>query len=218
VSVRISTSTRISPLLPGSDGLSRWKEADSTNRVSALFFHSLCLGRTDVQGERGGCAIDIYQFLDENGIKYERQDHPAVFTVEEARRLVPPLPGAKTKNLFLRDRKGRRHFLVVVGYGKAVDLKALTALLGVSKLGFASPERLQRYLGVTPGAVSIMGVVNDSRREVEVIVDRDLWDARAFQCHPLVNTSTLVISRDHLQRFLDATGHQVRVLDVPSRD
>jgi Ala-tRNA(Pro) deacylase len=141
-----------------------------------------------------------------------------VFTVEEALRLVPPLPGAKTKNLFLRDRKGLRHFLVVVGYGKAVDLKALTSLLGVSKLGFASPARLQRYLGVTPGAVSIMGVVNDSHREVEVIVDKDLWDARAFQCHPLVNTSTLVISRDHLQRFLDATGHQVHVLDVPSRD
>ena len=67
---------------------------------------------------------DIYAFLTQNDIAYQRQDHPAVFTCEEALRLVPPLPGAKTKNLFLRDRKGRRHFLVVVGYEKAVDLKA----------------------------------------------------------------------------------------------
>ena len=162
--------------------------------------------------------VDIYQFLAEHGIEYQRQDHPPVFTVEEALRLVPPLPGARTKNLFLRDRKGRRHFLVVVGYEKAADLKALTSLLGVSKLGFASPDRLQRYLGVDPGSVSILGVMNDTRCEVEVIVDKDLWQADAFQCHPLVNTSTLVISRDHLHRFLDATGHKVRLLEVPGRD
>ena len=161
---------------------------------------------------------DIYSFLKRHGIAYERQDHPAVFTVAQARRLVPPLPGAKTKNLFLRDRKGERHFLVVVGYEKAVDLKAMSSVLGVSKLGFASPERLQRYLGVDPGAVSILGVVNDARGDVEVIVDRVLWQANAFQCHPLVNTSTLVISRADIKRFLDATGHQVRIVDVPGRD
>ena len=161
--------------------------------------------------------MDIYRFLDDHDIEYERHDHPAVFTCEEAERLVPPMPGAKTKNLFLRDRKGRRHLLVVVGYEKAVDLKALTSLLGVSKLGFASPARLERYLGVEPGSVSILGLVNDVNQEVEVIVDRDLWEAEAFRCHPLVNTSTLVISRDDLQRFLEITGHRVRTLDVPGR-
>jgi Ala-tRNA(Pro) deacylase len=84
--------------------------------------------------------MDIYQFLADHDIEYERHDHPPVFTCEEAIRLVPPLPAAKTKNLFLRDRKGGRHFLVAVGYEKAVDLKALASLLGVSKLGFASAE------------------------------------------------------------------------------
>ena len=128
-----------------------------------------------------------------------------------------PLPAAKTKNLFLRDRRGRRHFLVTVGYEKAVDLKALASFLGVSKLGFASVDRLQRYLGVDPGSVSILGVVNDVNRAVEVIVDEDLWVAKAFQCHPLVNTSTLVISRDDIQRILEITGHPARVLNVPSR-
>lgn len=161
--------------------------------------------------------MKIYQFLAEHGIEYERHDHPPVFTCEEAERLVPPMPAAKTKNLFLRDRKGRRHFLVVVGYEKAVDLKALTSLLGVSKLGFASPARLEKYLGVDPGSVSILGLVNDVDGEVEVVVDEDLWEAEALRCHPLVNTSTLVIAREDMQRFLDLTGHRVRVLDVPGR-
>ena len=161
--------------------------------------------------------VDLYQFLDAHQIEYERHDHPPVFTCEEAERLVPDMPAAKTKNLFLRDRKGRRHFLVVVGYEKAVDLKALTSLLGVRKLGFASPERLKRYLGVDTGSVSILGLMNDADQAVEVIVDEGLWDAEAFRCHPLVNTSTLAISRDDIQRFLEITGHEVRILDVPGR-
>ena len=161
--------------------------------------------------------MDIYQFLADHDIEYERHDHPPVFTCEEAERLVPDMPAAKTKNLFLRDRKGRRHFLVVVGYEKAVDLKGLTSLLGVRKLGFASPERLKRYLGVDPGSVSVLGLVNDVSQAVEVIVDEGLWGAEAFRCHPLVNTSTLAISRNDVQRFMEITGHQVRILDVPGR-
>ena len=161
--------------------------------------------------------MDIYQFLTDHDIGYERHDHPPVFTCEEAERLVPDMPAAKTKNLFLRDRKGRRHFLVVVGYEKAVDLKALCPLLGASKLGFASPERLKKYLGVEPGSVSVLGLVNDVGQEVEVIVDEGLWRADALRCHPLVNTSTLVISRDGIRHFLEVTGHQVRILDVPNR-
>ena len=160
---------------------------------------------------------DIYKFLADHNIVYERHDHPPVFTTAEANRLVPPLPAAKTKNLFLRDRKGQRHFLVVVGYEKVVDLKALTSLLGVKKLGFASPQRLRKYLGLDPGAVSILGVVNDLDRAVEVIVDQKLWKAKSLRCHPLVNTSTLVISRDDIERLLEITGHQVRRLNVPSR-
>ncbi len=159
--------------------------------------------------------MDIYRFLGENNIPYERYDHPPVFTCEEAERLVPELPAAKTKNLFLRDKKGRRHFLVVVGYEKVVDLKGLSSLLGVSKLSLASSERLNRFLGVDPGAVTILGVVNDVQREVDVIVDEDLWASEAFRCHPLVNTSTLVISKENLERLLRITGHEVHTLRVP---
>ena len=161
--------------------------------------------------------MDIYRFLREHGIDYERYNHPAVFTVEEALRLVPSLPAAKTKNLFLKDRKGRRHFLVVVGYEKQVDLKALASVCGMGRLQLDSPDRLKRCLGVDPGAVSVLGLANDPDGAVEVVVDEALWEVATFQCHPLVNTSTLVISKVGLERFLDATGHAVRVLDVPSK-
>jgi Ala-tRNA(Pro) deacylase len=159
--------------------------------------------------------VAFYKFLADHQVKFERHDHPPVFTVEDVNRLVPPLPAAKTKNLFLRDNKGKRHFLVVVPDEKRVDLKALPGLLESSRLRFGSPDRLKKYLGVDPGSVSLLAVVNDLGNAVEVIMDKKLWQSEAFQFHPLVNTSTLVISRDNLQRFLDNTGHKIQILDVP---
>jgi len=160
---------------------------------------------------------DLFSVLEEHDIAFERTDHPAVFTVEEARRLVPRLPATPTKNLFLRDQKGARHFLVVVGHDKAVDLKALAPVIGSSKLSLGSPERLKTRLGIEPGAVSLLALVNDPAHAVEVFIDRALWQADALQCHPLVNTATLVIARDGIERFLQATGHAFRVVDVPGR-
>ena len=164
--------------------------------------------------------MDIYQFLAEHNISYERYDHPPVFTCEESNRLCPPMPeyAAKTKNLFLRDKKGRRHFLVTVEAQKRVNVKALQAVLGVEKLSFASEKRLEKYLGLTPGAVTILGVVNDAVGDVEVVVDDAVWNADAVCCHPLVNTSTLVISKVNIKRFLEITGHDVRVLQIPNKD
>ena len=160
---------------------------------------------------------DIYKFLEKHQIQYERHDHPPVYTVEDVDRLVPPLPAAKTKNLFFCDSKGRRHFLVVVQGHKRIDIKALTNLLGSGKLRFGSSNRLKKYLGVDPGSVTILAVINDTENTVEVIVDRALWTSEAFQFHPLVNTSTLVISRDNLKHFLDKTGHKAQILDVPGQ-
>ena len=159
---------------------------------------------------------DFYQFLAENGIEYERHDHPAVYTVEEADRLVPKLPGAKTKNLFLRDDKGKRHFLVLVPSDKRVNLKALKEVLGIKRISFASPERLKKHLGIEPGAVSLLAVYNDADNKVEVFMDRDLWAAETFLFHPLVNTSTLVIKKRDIERFLEATGHDLNIVEVPT--
>ena len=158
---------------------------------------------------------DFFEFLDTHDIAYVRHDHPAVYTVEEADRLVPDLPGAKTKNLFLRDDKGKRHFLVLVPSDKRVNLKALKNVLGVKRISFGSPERLKKHLGIEPGAVSLLAVYNDDKQAVEVFMDRDLWAADTFLFHPLVNTSTLVVKKKDIERFLEATGHELNVVDIP---
>ena len=159
--------------------------------------------------------MDLALFLSKHGIHPVRHEHPPVMTVEESLRLVPKLPGAKTKNLFLRDKKGRRHFLVTVPHDVAVDLGALGASLGVGGVGFASAERLQKHLGIKPGSVSLLGLVNDEAHAVEFVIDRLLWEAEAVQAHPLTNTATMVVAHADLERFLAATGHAPRVIDVP---
>lgn len=159
---------------------------------------------------------DIHNFLQENGIEYLSFEHPAVYTCEEADRLCPEMPGVGTKNLFLRDKDGKRHFLVVVGKNKNVDLKKLKEMFGVSKLGFASEERLQKYLGLKPGSVTLLGVINDTAGAVEVFIDAEIWN-KPLQCHPLVNTATLVIEPEGIKCFLEKTGHEAKVIEVPGR-
>ena len=110
----------------------------------------------------------IYSLLDRLAIPYQRIDHPPVFTCEEASRLLPDLPAAKTKNLFLRDPKSERLFLVVSPEESRVDLKALAARLGVKRLSFGSPERLEAVLGLTPGSVTLLAMVRDSERATSI--------------------------------------------------
>jgi Ala-tRNA(Pro) deacylase len=159
--------------------------------------------------------MDLDSFLRRHGIDPPRHEHPAVMTCEEAERLVPRLPGAKSKNLFLRDKKGLRHLLVTVPPELAVDLNALGAALGVGRLGFASSERLLRHLAIAPGSVSLLALMNDRASAVEFVIDRALWEAPAIQAHPLVNTATMVLAHADLERFLTATGHAPRITDVP---
>jgi len=156
----------------------------------------------------------IYEFLRNNGIEYSSYNHPAVFTVEEANRLVPDLPGIHTKNLFLRDKKAAQFFLLVCGDDKQVDLKQLSAQIGVKNLSLASDERLQQNLGITPGAVSILALVNDSSGKVQLLIDEDVKKAAAITAHPLVNTATLVLEQAALQKFLEIIAHSVRVVTL----
>jgi Ala-tRNA(Pro) deacylase len=162
--------------------------------------------------------MDLDAFLREHHIAASRFDHAAVMTVEESERLVPKLPGIKTKNLFLRDKKGARHFLVTVAHDRAVDLNALGAALAAGRLGFASPERLQKHLRITPGSVSLLALINDEAGAVEFVIDRALWDADAVQAHPLINTATMVLAHAELERFVAATGHMPQVIDVPASE
>jgi Ala-tRNA(Pro) deacylase len=146
-------------------------------------------------------------YLDTNHFAYERIEHPAVFTCAEAQTHRPSLPAVSTKNLFLCDKKKRHYFLAVTDCEKTVRLDALKAQLGVSHLRFGSEEDLMRLLGVRRGSVTMMGLVNDTEHQVALCIDDEIWDGEQFLCHPLVNTATLVLSKEELERFLALTGH-----------
>ncbi|MGL4775823.1 MAG: prolyl-tRNA synthetase associated domain-containing protein [Aeromonas veronii] len=158
----------------------------------------------------------IYSLLEQLAIPYQRFDHPPVFTCEEASKLLPDLPAAKTKNLFLRDPKSERLFLVVSPEEHRVDLKALATALGVKRLSFGSPERLNAVLGLTPGSVTLLAMVGDREKAVELVVDEAIWQAEQVQCHPLVNTATLIIRLDDVRRLLTHLDREAIVMRLPA--
>ena len=156
----------------------------------------------------------VYGRLAELGIVYERHEHPPVPTVEDAERYWSGIEATHCKNLFLRNQKGNRHYLVVLLHSKKADLRAVANQIGDGKLSFASPERLQTHLGLTPGSVSPFGLINDHAHAVRVVLDRDLKSAERVSFHPNVNTRTLVISRGDFERFLAACGNPVQFVTV----
>ena len=158
---------------------------------------------------------ELYHFLDEHQISYEKFDHSPVYTVEESKKLSPAMSGGKTKNLFVRDKKGKHHILLTLEQDKRVDLKKISEFIGYGRLSFCSPERLLKYLGVEPGSVSLLGILNDQAGEVEILIDEDLWKEQYLLCHPLVNTSTLRLGREELVKLFQLSGHPFRLLPIP---
>jgi Ala-tRNA(Pro) deacylase len=156
----------------------------------------------------------IYSLLDSLGIQYERYDHAPVFTCEEADAEVPNHSAVQTKNLFLRDKRGRRHVLLVTSCEKAVDIKQFAGTVDAGHLSFGSPERLMKYLGVTPGSVTVLGLMNDVEHGVELYVDEEVWRTPEWRCHPLINSVTLILSRESIERFLAHTGHTARIVEL----
>jgi Ala-tRNA(Pro) deacylase len=154
----------------------------------------------------------VYETLERLEIAYVKHEHPPVYTVEEAEQHWGNITGAHCKNLFLRNKKGKNHYLVVVESRKRVDLKSLTRRIGEDRLSFASPERLMRYLGLEPGAVSPFGLINDRENAVVVLVDQDLKEATHVNFHPNVNTATIGISFTDFQKFLTHCGNPIRFL------
>lgn len=153
---------------------------------------------------------EVHAALAALGVAFERFAHPPVFTVEEAERYWAEIPATHCKNLFLRNAKGSRHYLVVLGHAKRADLRALSAALGDDRLGFASPERLMRFLHLTPGSVSPFGLIHDSAREVIVVLDSDLPGTERIGFHPNVNTATITLPTAEFLRFLAARGNVTR--------
>jgi Ala-tRNA(Pro) deacylase len=155
--------------------------------------------------------------LEGMGIVTRTVEHPALFTVTQSRELRGNLPGGHTKNLFLKDKKGR-FFLVSCREDANVDLKRLHERLGASgRLSFGSASQLMEKLGVDPGAVTLFGAVNDKAGEVTVAIDKGLLAFDVINAHPLTNTMTTALARDDLLRFLETTGHAPLVIDVEPR-
>lgn len=157
---------------------------------------------------------DVFAFLASLGIPHETVEHPAVFTVEESKRLRGELPGAHVKNLFVKDKKSRL-FLVSALEDTVIDLKKLHELIGgTGRVSFGSAELLVETLGVTPGSVTPFAAINDTTGRVTVVLDSRLLEHERINVHPLVNTMTTGVSRDDLLRFLRATGHEPLAIAV----
>ena len=148
---------------------------------------------------------EVLKELDNMGIKYELVEHKPVYTIEDMNNLDPNIfKGAEIcKNLFLRDQKGKRHFLVVLCSEKQADLSKIQETIFSSKLSFASPERLKKYLGLEPGHVSPMGLINDKENKVEVIFDKELTKKELLAVHPNTNEASLLISFKDLEKFVN---------------
>ena len=152
--------------------------------------------------------------LRELGIAYTHHEHPPVATVGEAAAHWAGIHATHCKNLFLRNQKGNRHYLVVLTASKRADLRAVADQLGDGKLSFASPERLMTHLGLTPGSVSPFGLINDREHEVRVVLDRDLQTAARLAFHPNINTLTFTIAAADFKKFLDACGNGVQYVSI----
>lgn len=157
---------------------------------------------------------DVYAALDALGISFEKYEHPPVFTGEAAAEHWARIPGTQVKNLFLRNKKGDRQYLVILEIAKQADLRHLVKVIGDDRFSFGSPERLRATLGVTPGSVSPFGLLHEGSREVRVIVDQDLRSVERLIFHPNVNTLSVTISVPDFERFLASRANAVRWLTL----
>lgn len=154
---------------------------------------------------------ELFDRLAALGIETTTIDHEPVFTVAESDRLHREIAGGHTKNLFLKDAKDKL-WLVVAEAHTPIDLKALPKAIGSARLSFGKPDLLMEALGVTPGSVTALALVNDTAQRVSVVVDRRLMEYDVVNCHPLVNTATTSIRRDDLIKFIEACGHTPRIV------
>ncbi|PIR04583.1 MAG: proline--tRNA ligase [Candidatus Magasanikbacteria bacterium CG11_big_fil_rev_8_21_14_0_20_39_34] len=152
---------------------------------------------------------DIYKILDGLNIQYKIYDHPPFYTCEEADLFYSHLDSGKIKNLFLRNAKGNQHFLLLLESHKSLNISDFGQSISQKGLGFASEERLAKYLGLKKGSVSPFGLINDESHDVCVYIDKDILLHDSLLFHPNVNTSTLQISRDDFQKFIGSTGNLI---------
>ena len=155
---------------------------------------------------------EFLAWLDAEGLAHRTIEHPAVFRVEEGLDIKADLPGAHTKNLFLKDKKGRL-WLISARQDTVVDLKRADRVIGSARLSFGNELLLKDVLGLTPGSVTAFGLINDTDRQVSFVLDRRLWEAEVVNFHPLLNTATTGMDQPVFRAFLERIGVTPLIVD-----
>ena len=189
------------------------KAVNAKNALSEKF-DSVFLSRPTKAGIQIDKSAACYERFEKLGINYERVDHPAVYTMEEMDSLGIFNKGVVGKNLFLRDNKGHRHFLIFVFGDKHANLEAIQNELGIKHVSFGSAERLDKYLGLTKGSVSPLGVINDTDAAVEFIIDNEFKDFPCVGVHPNQNTSTVWLSFEDLIKVIKENGNKIDFINI----
>ncbi|MBQ0146371.1 MAG: prolyl-tRNA synthetase associated domain-containing protein [Lachnospiraceae bacterium] len=158
----------------------------------------------------------VYDFLDSMGIQYSRVDHSSAFTMEDCKSIDEALGVALCKNLFLCTGNKKQYFLLLMPDDKPFKTKNITAQIGTGRLSFGSADKMLEYLDIEPGAVSVMGLMNDHDNSVKLLVDKDLLDEEYFACHPCVNTSSIRLkTSDVFGLYLKEVHHDMQVVELP---
>ena len=179
----------------------------------------LCSGRPGDTEGRLSREIRTYDFLDGLGIGYKRVDHEAAYTMEACEQIDRVLGVIMCKNLFLCNRQKTSFYLLMMPGDKKFKTKELSSQIHSARLSFAQGEDMLKYLDIEPGAVSVMGLMNDHSHEVQLLIDEDLLSAEDVGCHPCVNTTSLRIrTKDILDKFLPATGHEYQLVHLVGED
>lgn len=158
--------------------------------------------------------IELYEKLNELGIQFIYYEHPPAPTIEIAMQYWKDLDSSHCKNLFFRNHKGNKHYLVILEHKQNLDIHSLEKILKQGKISFASPERMLKYLGLTPGSVSPFGLINDKGHEVHVFIDENLKQSKTISFHPNINTASLVIKFDDLIFLLKYFGNKFEFIDL----
>ena len=178
-------------------------------------------GRPENTDGRLDKEIRVYDFLDKLGVEYQRVDHEAAMTMEACEAIDRVLGDdtAICKNLFLCNRQETDFYLLLMPGDKPFKTKNLSAQIGSARLSFAKPEYMEKYLDITPGSVSVLGLMNDHEKKVQLLIDEDVMKEPYFGCHPCINTSSLKFTTDALKnKVIPALGHEPIMVKLPNPD
>lgn len=179
------------------------------SRTRERHYHGTTKRKTEIHGRQIGKEIRTYDLLDKLGVAYERVDHEAAMTMEVCQEIDKVLQATICKNLFLCNRQETKFYLLMIPDTKVFHTKDLSAQINSSRLSFAKPEYMEKFLDITPGSVSVLGLMNDTENHVQLLIDEDVLKGEFIGCHPCINTSSIRFhTSDLVEKVLPAVNHE----------